>query len=381
MKLTAAAVKTHVKNPPDTGAKTYGDGRGGHGLTLCVTAAGNAYWYQRLQVDGRPRNIGLGPCSLVTLSEARDAALKNHQAAYRGEPVATKREAMPTVRGVLAECAQARNASETWTRPVLIHASDILDRRVNTITTADAMAVLKPVWNTKRDTAKKVKQRLSAAMRWAVAQGHRTDDPFGQVIDAALPKNGYRQTHHKALPHDQVADALRNVRASDRVWIGTRLAFEFLVLTACRSGEVRGARWSEMDLSRATWTIPGDRMKMGRPHRVPLSSACLRVLSAAKALGTKRTDLVFPSRQRKTLSDSTVSKLLRERGVEAVPHGFRSSFRDWCSESGVSREVSEFALAHVEGNAVVAAYLRSDLLEQRRQVMESWGHYVTGTNQ
>ena len=377
MQLTAAAVKKHVNDPPENGSKTYGDGRGGHGLTLCVTSAGNAYWYQRLQIDGRPRNIGLGPVALVTLSEARKAALENHKAAYRGEPVATKRKALPTVRQTLAECAQGRNASAEWTRPVLIHGSSILDRRIQTITTADAMAVLKPIWNEKRDTAKKVKQRLSAAMRWAVAEGNRTDDPFGAVIDAALPSNGYKQTHHKALPHDEVADAIRNVRSSERAWIGTRLAFEFLVLTACRSGEVRGARWSEINMGKGLWTIPADRMKMERPHRVPLSSAAMRVLREAEALRTNRTDLVFPSRQRKMQSDSTLSKLLRERGIGAVPHGFRSSFRDWCSESGVSREVSEFALAHVEGNAVVAAYLRSDLLEQRRPVMQDWGGYVS----
>ena len=376
MKLNAASVKKHVNNPPSEGSKTYGDGRGGHGLTLCVTSSGSVYWYQRLQVDGRPRNIGLGPLALVTLSEARDMALKNHRAAYRGEPVATKRESVPTVRRTLVECAEARDASDTWMRPVLLHATGILDRRVNSVTSADAIAVLKPIWNEKRDTARKVKQRLSAAMRWAVAQGHRTDDPFGAVIDAALPKNGHTVVHHKALPHSEVAGAIRSIRAGDRVWIGTKLAFEFLVLTACRSGEVRGATWREIDMGKALWTIPAARMKMSRPHRVPLSSAALGVLREAEALRTKRgSDLVFPSQRRKELSDNTVSKLLRERGIAAVPHGFRSSFRDWCSENGVSREVSEFALAHVEGNAVVAAYLRSDLLEQRRSVMERWGDY------
>ena len=376
MKLNAAQVRKHINNPPPTGAKTYGDGRGGHGLTLCVRSTGAAHWYQRLSVHGKPVNIGLGPCSLVTLSEARTAALSNHRDAYRGVDPRRRADGMPTVEHALRETAAARNASPEWTAPINIHARSILDRRVDEVTTADAMAVLVPIWNEKRDTARKVKQRLSATMRWAVAKHHRADDPFGAVINAALPMNGHKVKHHKALPHDEVADAMRNVDASDRAWIGTKLAFKFLVLTACRSGEVRGATWSEIDFDKALWTIPADRMKMDLEHRVPLSSAALDVLTEAREIDDG-SGLVFPSARGKLMSDSTVSKLLRERGVDAVPHGFRSTFRDWCSEvAKAPRDVAESALAHVEGNAVVAAYARSDLLERRRELMQAWADYL-----
>ena len=374
MKLTSAFCRT--VRPPTKGAKTYGDGRGGHGLTLCVRASGAKHWYQRLTINGKPVNIGLGPYSLVTLSEARATALKNHRAAYRGEDPRRKHGGVPTVAQAVAETAKARNASPTWTSPINIHARALLDKRVDEVTTTDAMAILVPIWSTKRDTAQKVKQRLSAAMRWAVAQGHRSDNPFGEAINAALPRNGHKVVHHKALPHGDVADALRTIRTVKRAWIGTRLAFEFLVLTACRSGEVRGATWDEIDLDTATWTIPAERMKMDTEHRVPLSAAALDILDQASEIADA-SGLVFPSARGKQSSDSTLSKLLRENGIQAVPHGFRSSFRDWCSEvARVPRDVAESALAHVEGNAIVAAYARSDLLERRRALMQQWADYL-----
>ena len=326
-RLTAALIR-NIK-PPQSGAETYGDGRGGHGLTLCVTASGARYWYQRLRVSGKAVNIGLGPLALVTLAEARAKALDNHRRAYRGEDPRVGRD-VPTVGQALAETAASRNASATWPRPVELHAGAILDKPVDAVTSVDAMSVLSPIWNEKRDTARKVKQRLSAVMRWSIAQRHREDNPFGEVIDAALPTNGYKQTHHKALPHARVSDALQTIEATD-AWPGTKLAFRFLVLTAARSGEVRGARWSEINVDNAVWAIPADRMKMSLEHRVPLSSAALEVLDRAREIDNG-TGIVFPSALGKEMSDNTLSKLLRENGVEAVPHGFRSSFRDWCSE-------------------------------------------------
>ncbi len=175
-----------------------------------------------------------------------------------------------------------------------------------------------------------------------------------------------------------VGEALRKARASN-AWPGTKLAFEFLALTAARSGEVRGSTWEEIDLEARTWTVPADRIKAAREHRVPLSPRALQVLAEARELADG-SGLVFPSPRGKTLSDMTLSKLVRELGIQAVPHGFRSSFRDWAAEcSDAPREVCELALAHVNSDRVEAAYRRSDLFERRRQLMDDWSDYTAGT--
>ncbi|MCY4060285.1 MAG: site-specific integrase, partial [Gammaproteobacteria bacterium] len=180
------------------------------------------------------------------------------------------------------------------------------------------------------------------------------------------------------LPHAQVAEALRRVRAS-KAHGATALAFEFLVLTACRSGEVRGARWDEVDGDSATWTVPPARMKAKLEHRVPLSSRAVAVLDEAREIADK-SGLVFPSPTGRVLSDSTLSKLLRELRIGAVPHGFRSSFRDWAAErTDVPREVCELALAHVNSDRVEAAYRRSDLFERRRSLMSDWADYIAAS--
>ena len=247
------------------------------------------------------------------------------------------------------------------------------DKAVNEITTTDVMAVLLPIWNEKRVTATRVRNRISAVMRWAVAKEYREGNPAGDTIAAALPRNGVRTVHHRALPHAQVARALARVRASTSQPM-TRLAFEFLVLTASRSGEARSARWADIDARAATWTVPGEHMKTGREHRVPLSSRALEVLAQARRR-CNGSELAFPSPAGRKLTGNTLSQLCRRLEIAAVPHGFRSSFRDWCAERGVPREVAESALAHaVKG--VEGAYLRSDLFERRREVMEAWADYV-----
>ena len=242
------------------------------------------------------------------------------------------------------------------------------------ITSEDVLAVVAPVWQTRRETARKLKGRISTVMAWAIAEGHRSDDPTTAVM-RALPRNGHQVQHHRALPHGEVAAALATVQASG-AWTGTKLAFRFLVLTAGRSGEVRGARWNEIDKNAALWTVPAERAKNARPHRVPLSSAALEVLTAAKRLPDSAR-LLFPSANGREISNATMGKLLRENGIDAVPHGFRSSFRDWCGETGVPREVAEACLAHTVADATEAAYARSDLLARRSDTMEAWGQYVT----
>ena len=198
-----------------------------------------------------------------------------------------------------------------------------------------------------------------------------------------MPRERFRAARKRRniialVPHAEVGEVIGKVRESTG-HLCTRLAFEFLVLTAARSGEVRGAMWEEMDVASRMWTVPAERMKAREVHRVALSGAALAVLEQARELGAVQ-GLVFPSKLGRAISDGTMSKLLRDLGIPAVPHGFRSSFRDWCGDTRVPREVAEACLAHTVGNRVEAAYARSDLFELRRPVMEDWAEYVRPTS-
>ena len=382
--LSARFVET-IKEPG-----TYGDGRGSGGLSLRVkrTARGHLAksWGQRISVDGRPRNLGLGSWPHVSLAEARQKCVLNLLARQRGELVTGRRRTIPTFAEAVEKVIAVHSAGwkdggrqeKLWRSSLRDYAMPRLGARpVNRIHTSDVMAVLLPIWNSKRETAKRVRRRISAVMRWAVAQGYREDNPAGDAIGAALPKNGVRPRHHPALPYAEVATAIETVRASGAD-PATVLAFEFVVLTACRSGEVRGALWKEMDLARREWRIPPERMKTGREHRVPLSRGALAVLRQARAL-SDGSGVVFPSARGGPLSEVAVSKLVRELKIGAVPHGFRSSFRDWAAEcSDAPREVCELALAHVNTNSIEAAYRRTDLFERRRALMDEWAVFLAG---
>ena len=267
-------------------------------------------------------------------------------------------------------------SEEDWRGTLRDYAMPKLGRRsVDRITTGDVMRILLPIWNEKRVTARRVRQRIAAVMRWAVAQGYREDNPAGEAIGAALPKNGVPAQHLAALPYAEVAGALERVRGSG-AHPATVLAFEFLVLTACRSGEVRGAQWKEIDLEAREWRIPAERMKTRREHRVPLSTRALAVLREARA-SADGSRWVFASPRGRPLSGTALVKLVRDLRIGAVPHGFRSSFRDWVAErSDAPREVCELALAHVNTDRVEAAYRRTDLFERRRALMESWSAFL-----
>ena len=366
----------------------YGDGRGSGGLSLLVkhTARGHLAksWAQRINVEGRQRNLGLGSWPHVSLAEAREKCALNLAARRRGELVTGRKRTVPTFDEAVEKVIAVHRAGwkagsrseEDWRATLRDYAIPKLGgRQVDRITTADVMGILLPIWNEKRVTARRVRQRIGAVMRWAVAQGYREDNPAGEAIGAALPKNGVRAQHLVALPYAEVAGALEQVRGSG-AYPATALAFEFLVLTACRSGEVRGAQWEEMDLEAREWRIPPERMKTGREHRVPLSRRALAVLHGARAL-SDGSGPVFPSARGGLLSKLAIAKLVRDLGIGAVPHGFRSSFRDWAAEcSDAPREVCELALAHVNTNSIEAAYRRTDLLERRRTLMEQWAAYV-----
>ena len=363
----------------------YGDGRGGYGLALNVKTMANGRiaksWVQRIRFNGKATNIGIGRYPVVSLSEARKKALGNVRAIAQGRHpresgIPTFAEALDAVIEIHRPNWSNDRIEKQWRSSLSMYAEPLMRKRVDQIHSGDVLAVLlkNEFWNVKRDTARRVRQRIGAVCQWAIAQNYRVDNPAGEAIGYALPKNGVKVKHQKALPHGDVGAAIHKVRAS-RAWKATKLAFEFLVLTATRSGDVRGAQWQEFDLDARTWTVPESRTKAGREHRVPLSDRAMALLRAAEGL-SDGAGLVFPAVRGGALSDNTLSKLLRELGIRAVPHGFRTSFRTWCGDTEQNREAAEAALAHVVKSKVEAAYARSDLLDVRRDMMQAWADYI-----
>ena len=293
--LSAAFVKTATE------PGRYGDGRGSFGLSLLLKATRNGRlaksWSQRLRRDGVSFNVGLGRYPLISLSEARAKALKNARdnaagRSLRGDGIPTFAEALDAVIRLHRDSWRGSKTESEWRQSLAIHAFPILgDRPVDAITTGDVLGILAPIWSDRHETARRVLQRIGAVMKWSIAQGHRQDDP-AHAAAAALPRNGTGKTeHHAALPHAEVGDALKRVKALGNS--SATLALEFLILTAARSGEARGARWSEIDMDAREWRIPAERMKTARPHRVPLSGRALAILCEARQL-SGGSELVFP---------------------------------------------------------------------------------------
>ena len=387
-KLTALAAKAMSK------LGRHGDG---DGLYLNIAPSGSKSWVQRIVVDGRRRDIGLGPYPAVSLARARAIAYDNRTAVAEGrDPVAEKREereasrrrapSIPTFAQAAARVIELRrptwsNAKHAaqWESTLATYVHPVIGRKtVDAVTPADAMDVLTPIWTSKPETASRVRQRMETVMDWAVAQGYRLDNPAGRSLLKVLPPVKGPREHRRALLYVQVPGAVARVRESTAD-APTRLAFEFLVLTAGRSGEVRAAEWGEIDWEAATWEVPAARMKARRPHRVPLSGRAIEILREASRFGDGQ-GLVFPATHSgNAASPMTFTALLRRLGIPAVPHGFRSSFRDWVIEqTSTPWAVAEAALAHNVGNSTEAAYMRSDLFDQRRALMGRWAEYVTG---
>ncbi len=385
-RLTAAFVRT-VK--PTGRLKRYGDGNGLYLLVKPGPRGGGKSWVQRLVIQGARRDLGLGGADLVTLAEARQAAWDNRRIARGGgDPRSDGRRVSPTF-SEAAEIViamhrptwrQGGGSEAQWRASLEAHVFPHIGRKpVHLIDTADVMAVLMPMWTSTHETAKRCRHRISAVMRWAIAQGYRTENPAGESLGAALPNVDSEPVHFRALPYDQVGAALEKIRQSEGN-VYAKLALEFMVLCSVRSGEARNARWEDIALGPARWTIPAERMKAGREHRVPLSNRALEVLADAAAI--RNGDLVFPSPRRDTpLSSASLGRLLTALDIDAVPHGFRSSFRDWAAErTDTPHAVMEAALAHTTRNAVEAAYARSDLFERRRELMRQWSDYLASSS-
>ena len=363
----------------------YGDGAT---LYLVVASGGSRQWVQRLTVRGKQTDIGLGGYPVVGLREAREKAQANRAQARSGaDPLLERRRAVvPTFRSLAAQHIEAlrpswRNAKHAaqWGSTLAAYAHPFIGNRpVDQITRADVIGLLSPIWTEKPETARRVRQRVRAVMARAIALEYIENNPAGEGVDAALAKLPRIKAHHPALPYAQLPAALKAVRESSAT-PAVALGFDFLALTACRSGEVRGARWNEVDPDAAAWTVPAARMKGGRNHRVPLSEQAMAVLAEAKGLDNG-SGLVFPApRSGVELSNMAFAQVLRRLGLDFVPHGLRSSFRDWAAEqTDAPHAVMEAVLAHSVKNATEAAYFRSDLFELRRGLMAEWGKFLGG---
>ena len=350
----------------------------GNTLYLRVTPGGSKQWTQRLTINGKRHDIGLGDCGYVTLAQAREAAHANRVLARRGgDPLAAKRKAkVPPFREAAERTYQSlrprwRNAkvAANWMQQLERHAFKRLgDLPVDKIGREDVLAVLTvltPIWSTKAETARRVRRNIRATLNWCQAHGFVEFNAAGNEINGALPRMPAVKAHLRALPYQDLSEALNTIEASGATPTA-KLALRFLILTAARPGEARGALWAEVDLESRVWRIPGERMKAGTEHRVPLSDSALTVLEQARALD-HGSGLVFPSpvRRGRPLSDATLTRVLGATGLaeRATVHGFRSSFRDWCAETGKPREIAEAALAHTVGG-VEGAYFSSDLFDR-----------------
>ena len=360
----------------------------GNGLFLYVKPEGTRSWIQRLVIRGRRREMGLGAVGLVSLAEARELALANRKLARSGgDPLAERRrvQGVPTFADAARRVVEQKQGgwrgryhAHNWLRSLERYAFPrIGSRPVSEVNSADVLEILTPIWHVKPETARAVRQRIRSVLEWSIAMELRADNPCDRVLPVLGPQGDIVE-HMRALPHQDVAAAVETVRTSASAAAAIKLAFEFLVLTAARSGEVRLAKWDEMDVVGRVWAISAARMKAKREHRVPLCRRAVEVLEAARTLGGSN-DLVFPMRSGKPIALSTLPKMLQQHGIAAVAHGFRSSFRDWAAEeTDHPREVIEAALAHVVQNKVEAADARSDLFERRRRLMDDWSEYLAG---
>ena len=377
----------------------------GKGLYLKVTPTGSKSWVFRFQLEGRRRKMGLGPYPDISLAEARKQAEECRRALHdgrdpleaRNEGKAAQRQAEEARRIAEArkttfrDCAKAyisahskawRNAKHAYQWPATLQAYVFPvfgDLPVDAIDTALVMNALEPIWTKKPETASRVRGRIERVLDWAKVQKLRAgENPalWRGHLEQLLPPHGKFQKvkHHAALPYEQIGPFMDALLAEEVI---AARALEFLILTATRTGEVIGARWDEFDLGGKIWTIPGERMKAGVTHRVPLSKAAASVIEVMKAVSEN--DYVFPGRNANApLSSMAMLKLLGRMGRDDLTvHGFRSTFKDWAAEqTSFPNELSEMALAHTIESKVESAYRRGDLLERRREMMEAWAAFA-----
>jgi integrase len=372
----------------------------GLGLYLQCTPGSNGQinksWFYRFARNGRERRMGLGALHDVSLAEARklaDSARRLHRQGV--DPIAARdaeKRGQSRDAGMTFSCAfetffaakrqslsNAKHRAQ-WQSTMGTYVFPVIGKRsVDEVTTGDILDVLSPIWFEKPETAKRVLQRVEAVFKSAILRGYRKQASPCIGVAQELGTRHRKAINHRALPYTEVPDFLARLRTSN-CWPATRLAFEWLILTAARSGETRLARWIEVDKTAALWNIPAERMKAKRAHIVPLSPRCLEILQALRAVyPCAPGDLLFPgTKPGAPLSDMTLTKVLRDMGLadKATAHGMRSAFKVWCAEvAKVRDEVSEAALAHSIPEKVRAAYLRTAFLEERKPIMSAWAHF------
>ncbi|UIN23497.1 tyrosine-type recombinase/integrase [Herbaspirillum frisingense] len=369
----------------------------GDGLYLQVSKSGSKSWVLRYRLNGKSREMGLGSLTVFSLAEARERCRMYRQMLVDGvDPISSRQAAREqniqatANRRTFAECAleyqrlhadgwkNVKHANQ-WINTLTMYAFPVFGKKdVSLVNKADVLKVLEPIWAVKTETASRVRQRIRAVLDWSAARDYRVNhDPhLWEQINRALPsvKALKKTSHFASCPYAQIASVIQNLQtatASPQL----KGALEFIILTAARSGEVRGAVWAEIDFAMKRWTIPAERMKSAREHRVPLSTRAIAILEAQKERSNG--DLIFPSDKGKAFSDMAFTMLVRRLNYDFTVHGFRSTFRDWSAEqTAFPREVCEAALAHVTKDATEAAYFRSDLFEKRRQLMDAWATYV-----
>ena len=352
-----------------------------NGLQLCIQPTGSRSWVQRVSIQGRKREIGLGGWPLVSLEEAREKALANRKVARAGldptlksAPELVFEDAFERMLALLEPgWKNGGKSARQWRQSMETYAYPRLRRMpVAVIEPADIVCVLAPIWYSKEETARRVRQRIHRVLQWSRAHGYATGPNPVDAAVTTLPRKPATRQHFPAVPHHEVSDALAQVFRSSASQV-VKLSLGFLVLTAARGGEVRLAEWDEVDPEARIWVIPDSHTKTGREHKVPLSTAAMRLLEPIR----RPAGLVFPAVNGMPLSDSTHSKLMRDLGISGVPHGFRSSFRDWAAEVACApREVAELSLGHIFYGKAEMSYARSDLLDRRRPLMQAWSDYA-----
>ncbi|AJP73702.1 tyrosine-type recombinase/integrase [Sphingomonas hengshuiensis] len=360
----------------------------GDGLFLEINGKGAASWILRVQNNGKRQDIGLGSSKAVSLKEAREAAFATRQKIAQGiDPVAERkqeRQVIPTFRKAAEMVHEEHEKAwkngkhqNQWIATLKTYAFPKMgDRLVSEIEGPLIRDVLAPIWLSKPETARRVRQRIGTVLDWSYARGFRATEAPMRSLSKGLPRQPKKDNHFAALPYASVPDFIEKLSARESVG---RVALEALILTAARSGEIRGATWLELDLEAALWTIPAERMKMGRVHVVPLAPQAVAVFERAKKFKAGASDLVFPGQNvKKPLSDMTLLKILRDMELAVTVHGFRSAFRDWVAEqTDYPNEIAEAALAHTVSNKVEAAYRRTDFLDKRRLLMRDWATFCT----
>ena len=395
-KLTAKMV-TQISEPG-----RYGDG---NGLYLVVSPAGSKSWIQRVQIGGKRTDRGLGGVAKVSLGQARKIATANLAAIQNGKnpfeaghaPAPVKETPAIHTFEDAARAVYALNLEEwgaatakRWLRRLEIHTFPTLGNRdVAEITRTELADLLTPLRTENHETARKVRQALAKVFRWARAHDYRIDDPADDALGELVKKVKHVQEHHRTLPYCEVGAAIRKVQFGYALRV-TGLAFEFLILTAARTSEIRGMVWAEVDLENAIWEIPADRMKAKRSHRVPLCIQAMVILRECRYIPDPDADddsifqelevnsgYVFRMPNGKPLSENALLNRCEKDRIGATPHGFRTSFRGWAkAEYGARFEAIELALAHSIGTSVTQAYDREDLLEERREIMQAWASFL-----